>query len=356
MGTNKINYLIITFVFILIGCISESDTTNSNSEGLTDISNEITEITILECPNPVKRDELINFFKELPTEILLDELYLELPETQSGFPGILRETEKEYVLTILNNIRALHGLKPVIYNPEDDIYTKNASLIMTANKVMTHYPGEDLLHYTWEGNIGCRTSNLFIAAISFGPELLYYSDTAQCFMDWIIDYGVPNVGHRRAILNPFMETTSFYRCDENGFSSAALKVKNVLYYEHADLTDTELEFIAYPYLDYPSELVFYPYFVIDVEFSFSLIAEKQEVENNGEEQIDFSEAKISISDELGSNLVVHSVRSEYNKIGLFNVLLWKVEEFKKNTRYIVTIDGVKVNGNIRKYVYYFNII
>jgi hypothetical protein len=39
----------------------------------------------------------------------------------------------------------------------------------------------------------------------------------------MIDYYVPDAGHRRSIINPFLETTSFSRCDENGLSSAAVE-------------------------------------------------------------------------------------------------------------------------------------
>ena len=345
-----LNTVLLLFLLFLIGCTSEPGPDKKEE------SSTITEITVLESPDPEKRDELIQFFLSLPTETTLNEIYEELPNTQEGFPGILKVSEKEYALTILNNIRALHDLKPVIYNSEDDIYTKNACLIMTANRIMTHHPGEDLKYYSWDSYVGCGTSSLFISQISSSTEIIYYPGTAQCFMDWMIDYYVPEVGHRRSIINPFLETTSFSRCDENGLSSAAVKIKPFMSYESRDLSDSEIEFVAYPYLEYPSSLVILPYYVYDADFSFSIIADKAEVRNNGEENVDFSEAKITITDPSGNALIVDSVRYKYSSLGLYNVLLWKVADFEKNTKYIVTIDDITVNGTLAKYIYYFNII
>ncbi len=159
------------------------------------------------------------------------------------------------------------------------------------------------------------------------------------------------------IFNPiFLETTSFFRCDENGLSSAAVKIKPIMSYESRDISASELEFVAYPYLEYPSSLVILPDYVYNADFSFSIIADRAEVRNNGEENVDFSEAQITITDPSGNTLIVDSVRYKYSTIGIYNVLLWKVVDFEKNTKYIVTIDNVTVNGTLKKYIYYFNII
>jgi len=60
-----------------------------------------------------------------PTEI--DDIYDILPDIQSCYEGVLKDSEKQRVLAELNFIRNLHGLNPVSYNYEDDIYTAKAA-------------------------------------------------------------------------------------------------------------------------------------------------------------------------------------------------------------------------------------
>ena len=121
-------------------------------------------------------------------------------------------------------------------------------------------------------------------------------------------------------------------------------------------SEIELAFVAYPFLEYPIELVFLPYFVATPDFSFSVMADKTRFDFNDEKYVDYSNAVITIVDEKGMQVPIESVRSNYSSTGIFNVLIWKMPDVKTNIKYTVSIENVLVKQVMHKYVYYFNIV
>lgn len=178
------------------------------------------------------------------------------PDISSCNAGTLKDSEKQNVLNYINQIRAIHGLMPVTYSYPDDILTTAAALIMAANATLNHYPPNTYYCYSTDGYTGAGKSNLFWAA---GSDASMAGPSTDAVTDWMIDNGTPELGHRRAVINPFLTTISFGRVDGTPKVSgtypynwaAALKVFNDT---HQDLTDWNMDYVAYPYQNYPTDL------------------------------------------------------------------------------------------------------
>ena len=70
----------------------------------------------------------------------LSMFYEKEPDIQNGYEGILKDSEKQKDLNLLNYVRERHRLRPVIYNFSDDLYAAKAALIIAANAKLNHYP------------------------------------------------------------------------------------------------------------------------------------------------------------------------------------------------------------------------
>jgi hypothetical protein len=269
----------------------------------------------------------------------IDDLYEILPDIQTCYEGILKGSEKQKVLEELNFIRSLHGLNPVSYDYEDDIYTAKAALIIVANEEMNHYPDQSYKCWTEEGEFGCSHSNLYM---SWGWEDKI-PKSEDFVIGWVVDEEVESLGHRRWMLFPFLSNTSYGRVDVLGFTGVVIKVIN------DKINPSNVDFVAYPYEEYPRNL-----FLKNWYLSFSVVADRNNLWNN--EKVDFSDAVIEVNNEGGETLQVNSIYYDNEGYGIPNNLQWKVNGIKYGVKYTVNIKNVKVLGINKNYEYWFKLI
>lgn len=274
-----------------------------------------------------------------PQPVGINDIYDILPDIQTCYEGVLKDSEKQKALEELNFIRSLHGLNPVSYDYEDDIYTAKAALIIVTNEEMNHHPDQSYKCWTEEGEFGSSRSNLYM---SWGWEDKI-PKSEDFVIGWIIDEGVESLGHRRWMLFPFLSNTSYGRVDILGFTGAVIKVVN------DEINPSNVDFVAYPYEEYPRNL-----FLKNWYLSFSVIADRYNLWNN--EKVDFSDTTIEIHNENGKTLQLNSIYYDKEGYGIPNNLQWKVNEIKYGIKYTVNIINVKVLGINKNYEYWFNLI
>jgi len=204
---------------------------------------------------------------------------------------------------------------------------------------MNHHPDPSYKCWTEEGEYGCSRSNL---SMSWGWE----SDipkTEDFVIRQVIDNNVESLGHRRWLLFPFLKSISYGRVDVPGFTGVAIKVIN------DEITSANVDFIAYPYEEYPRNLFFKNWYL-----SFSVVADRYNRWNNV--NVDFSNAIIEINDENGKYLPINSVYHNNEGYGIPNHLQWKAEGIKDGVKYTVNIKNVKVFGANKNFEYWFRLI
>ncbi|WP_319381672.1 hypothetical protein [Thiomicrorhabdus sp.] len=282
----------------------------------------------------------------------LSSIYDRIPDIASCDQGSLKTEEKQKALNTLNQIRALHGLKAVNYYSPDDVYTEKSALITVANAQLSHTPDTDAKCYTNDGKLGSEKSNLHFSAVQGSFTEIEASD--KSIIEFLIDEGVDNLGHRRWLINPFLDHVSYGRVDGKPsvdtpwdfVTGVSLKVIND---ENADLSDTTIEYIAYPYGNYPAGYFQHGWFM-----SFSVLADKMDFWGN-QDTVDFSNAGITVSDENDQALKVHNVSYDNTAYGLPNFLQWKVDGTVSNQEYTVKIQNVVVSNQTKNYEYTFTI-
>lgn len=291
-------------------------------------------------------------FAQDQTLVSLSELYDVIPNVANCNEGKLKDSEKQKVLSIYNQIRIIHGLKPLQYNSNYDIDVAKSALINVANSLLDHFPKTSYECYSQEGYNGSSTSNLYIAS-NFGPNSI--SESRKGIESWIIDKNVDDLGHRRNMLNPFLKYASFGRVD--GYSK-----KNPDYYltgmtlkvhefpDFHNLSDWNQDYVAYPYHEYPSS-----FFDESWYLSFSVVADKSNIWNNSQALIDLSQATVTITDPNNNKLTISNLKYDYASYGIPNCLYWKASGIVKEVTYNVTISNVKVQGNSKTYTYWFKI-
>jgi len=308
-------------------------------------------------------------------------IYDKVPNLEKGEIGVLSNKEKQDALNEVNAIRKLHKLPLITYDISHQLHMDKAALIIAGNGRLTHVPAVTDKFYSKEGGWGCYNGNLFLekhTILSFKKTNVKLEDlnlnktlktlnpkiaTAKEIVDaFLIDEQVATLGHRRWILNPFLSSTTFGRVD--GFSkeskyhfvtAAALKV--IEYYKNNisnNLNNRELpDFVAYPFENYPFKL-FKRYWYM----SFSVIQDKKSFWNN--KKVDFSNAIISIRDEVGNNIETFNIRYNNYPMGIPNCLQWKAKNIALNKTYHVTISHVLISGEninltFKTYNYWFKL-
>ena len=273
------------------------------------------------------------------------------PDTSTCEPGVLSSELKHHVLVSLNALRARHGLLPVRYEPGHDEAVQAAALLFVANARLSHDPSPSAHCYSEDARRGAAASNSILTA---GSEVGDVTDPARYLGEWMIDRGVAGLGHRRLLLDPFLEHVAFGMVQGEPLvddipyrpvMGAALLVVNE---EQPSLLLTDLELVAYPYEDYPAEL-----FALDAALSFSVFASPFGYAPNRE--VSYERAAIEVR-AGGTALPVHSISASTTPEGLPNVVQWRVDGLEHGVRYDVSIDGVVVAGETRSYEYGFTVV
>lgn len=279
-----------------------------------------------------------------------NDLYDTLPDIANCNAGQLKTAEKQKVLDKVNEIRALHGLSAVSYDVASDSAEANAALIMVANNVLTHAPANTLACYSASGSTGAGSSNLYLMSGSNMTDVLSVSPIEN----FLTDTNVASLGHRRWLLYPFLSSTAYGRVDGSpqGSSgkvmSAALKVIGGA---NANLSSSNLTFVAYPYGNYPASYVNKSWYL-----SFSVLADRLNAGNNGSNHVDYSSATVEVFDNNLNAMTVSSVSADYQGYGLANNLQWKVAGLSNGVTYTVKVNNVMVDSVLKVYQYTFTLM
>ncbi|PKL86788.1 MAG: hypothetical protein CVV22_01460 [Ignavibacteriae bacterium HGW-Ignavibacteriae-1] len=298
---------------------------------------------------------LPNFsFAGNPESQNLNAIYDVLPDIGSCTAGVLKQSEIDRVLERVNYIRSLHKLKPVTYEYNGQQMSMEGCLNMIAGGTIGHVDDPSSKCYTPGAGQARLKSNLHLQ-IGTNPATVISEDV---IIGWLIDDSNADqaqeykVGHRRAIINPFLTKFAYGRADGKAQGSNYYYTgSNFLYqdYTNGNFADTDLEYIAYPYEYYPPS-----YFNKSFYLSFNAISSKTNLWAN--QSVDYSSAVVTMKTESGSNVNVNSVKHDNEGWGSFpNNISWKADGLVNEVRYNVEIKGVVVNGQTRNYSYWFNL-
>ena len=277
-------------------------------------------------------------------------LYITEPVIASCDVGVLKASERTVVLDKVNAIRARHGLLPLAYDASDDNAAAQAAMYMVANKTLTSAPNSGGLCYTADAARLAGTSNLYVYLTP--ASTTQNVPGTQAIVSYLVNNGVGSLGLRRRLLNPFLGKTTYGRVDGQPAGTSFQYMSSVLKVVGNDVSDISAmsnDFVAYPYGVYPASE-----FATDWYLSFSAIASKTNAASNGNAQVNFSGATITIMDGV-TPLTVTDQATDYAAYGLPNSLQWKVIGLQPNVSYSVRIDNVIVNGLVRQYNYSFTL-
>ena len=266
-----------------------------------------------------------------------EELYAELPDVETCFAGRLTQAAKNRALGGANQIRALHGLTPLVYSTAYSQQMQEAALIQAAAGYPGHEPDPNAECYTVEGAEGSGTSNLFGGAGNRDP--------ADHMVGWANDFNsrstVAAVGHRRWVLNPWVSYFAYGQV----YGYAAQKGFDYTL-EPSRVSPITVDFVAFPYEVYPFHLV-----EGDPPWSFSVIEYPAAAWKNIFDY--FQDTTITVTRVVDETEL--SITDRYADAlggGLSNVLSWQVAGWAYDTLYEVEISGVALqDGTTRDYVY-----
>lgn len=279
-------------------------------------------------------------------------LYSVVPDITNCKSGVLSDVEKQKALTIVNDIRQLHGLGSVTYDYSSDDQVMAASLIFAANGMTSHYPPVAWKCYSDIGAKGAGTSNITGGVIS--PYLKFYT-TEDNIVDWLTDVNnkiADSVGHRRWLLDPFLTKIAFGKVagrfdDKNATDGAAIKVIYDDYHSTTGKATTEI--VAYPIGDYPAK-----YYAQGALLSFSVIASLDDRRRNS--KVDFSTASIYMTQRGGGQIQIGKILYDNDSTGLANNLQFSAANLSQNVIYDVNIKDVKIDGVTKSYNYWFRVV
>lgn len=279
-----------------------------------------------------------------------DDVYVVTPDVPSCRPGELTESEIQKVLDRVNFIRSLHKLSPVTYEYSGNQSSMEACLNIVASGEGGHIDDPSSECYTPGAGEARLKSNLFQG---WGSQPIKYTSVSS-IDGWMIDNhsGNPDkVGHRKAIINPFLKKFAFGRAEgKTKDGSSYMSAANFLYQDYVTGgIDDDIDFIAYPYENYPPELVDKSFYL-----SFSAIYNKSNAFANT--NVDFSSVNITVTDENGANKAVSGITWDLEGWGSVpNNVSFKVAGLQNEIKYDVKISNAKVNGQTVEYTYWFRL-
>lgn len=267
--------------------------------------------------------------------------------------GVLAQKYKTEALNTLNNIRALHGLKPVAYDYTRDDEVMQAALITAANpnNDLTHYPKKNLPCYTEAGDNASQTSNLGLRWST--SQIVWqnnFSDIQNVVISAMTEKYSSSIGHRRWLLNPFLTKVAVgaVLSSSNPFKEgSAMKV--IYPADSVTATTNRTGLIAYPYHDYPAK-----YFEKNVPLSMSIFYDQKALWNNS--NVDYSQATVQVTERSSSALQsISNVAFDNKGSGLPNSIQFNFDALSYNTTYEVKVSNVKVKGVATNYNYWFKV-
>lgn len=283
-------------------------------------------------------------------EINYAQYYDVLPDIPNCKPGVLKQSVIDDVLEKVNHIRSLHKLKPVNYEILGQIMSMEGCLNMVASGQGEHIDDPSTPCYTPSGGAARMKSNIEYGGAASTPT--------GSIIGWLIDNHNADkaneykVGHRRAILNPFLTSFTYGKCDGVPKSGGSeFHAANFLYQDFVkgNISDTQLEFVAYPFEYYPPSYIDRSFYL-----SFNAIASKTDLWSN--QKVSYASTTVEMKDEKGNTVNVHSILNDNEGWGSFpNNLSWKADGLADEVKYTVTIRNVNVNGSNKDFTYWFKL-
>lgn len=278
--------------------------------------------------------------------------YAVQPDVNNCRTGTLNTSVTTNVVARLNEIRALHRLPAITLSSGDQEAAMQAALMMTANNALSHTPPTSWRCYSAIGAAGAQSSNIYGSSRS--PNLTYNSDESL-LAGWLTEIDnlvADSVGHRRWLLNPFLNTIAYGRVagsvDGTRGDAAALKVFNNA---GQNVVPGGLPpFVAYPYGDYPAK-----YFDVRALLSFTVVTDTNTA-FGANQNVNFSRATVTVTGPSGTALAVSAVTFDNDGYGVANNIQWKVAGLQLGTNYTVAIRGVTVRGASTDYTYAFRVL
>ncbi len=271
-----------------------------------------------------------------------DFLYTRLPDIDSCSAGTSSELAQLRQLQALNETRKLHQLPPVLYADDANGETQHAALIQRANNFLSHTPPENALCLNQLGYSGSNSSNLHLGNGNSDP-----ADNIFGFINDALNVSnVAGVGHRRALLNPFLQLTSYGQV----FGASAVKVSD--FSISADVDANQIpDFIAAPYLRYPSIFFSAQTSANQTPWSLSIIEDKSSFWANQYHY--FAGSKLSIRQkDTGELMMIEDLHTDTKASGVPNNLSWTVTDWQYDTWYTVTIDNINYPSGETKSIHY----
>jgi len=260
--------------------------------------------------------------------------YVDPPDLPSCYPGVLSPARTAQALGDLNQIRALSGLPPVTYDATGDPLTQASSLAMVANSALSHEPPQSWACWSQDAADGAISSNLFI---QWQWEPNHFIPWVS-MVGWLIDEWVVSLGHRRWMLDPFLSKISYGavhgapQLPNPAYPQAFASSLQVVHDDHADLSGTDLSWVAYPMGEYPAELVDTTWYL-----SFSWLVDP--INRYANSQVDLSEVAVTVTDPGGSPLPVLDLSADTTWMGLPNNVQWRVDGLLEGVTYTVNVSG-----------------
>ena len=281
---------------------------------------------------------------------LIDCMFLQAPDPGSCYEGVLGEEVKQRALLHLNELRAIHGIPSVVYDHSGDVQTQRSAFMMSVNSDIDHFPSESWACYSWEGAEGCSSSNLFMrwgfdCDNAVGPE--------DDIDGWLNDEGVPSLGHRRWLIDPFLQKVSYGSAYGAPLVPASYpwaqgSTLQVIHEEKNDPSGMANDFVAFPQGEYPAEA-----FEIGWYLSFGAVISKSNKWENS--SVSYADAGVLVKDPGGASLPVHSVNWNTENFGLPNMLQWRVDGLQHSVAYTVEITNVETSLGWKNYSYTFRV-
>lgn len=262
-------------------------------------------------------------------------LYDRQPNPAACDAGALKAAVRAEMLARVNAVRALHGLAAVTYSGAETDEQAASSLMMAANRSLSHAPPADWTCYSAGGARGAGASNLIGGwgnGLSFQTEDDYVAT-------WLNEGGSASIGHRRWILDPFLGKLSYGRvayqsATGDRASAGSLRVFNFAGAAGAaGAPATVPGFVAYPSGDYPAR-----YFRPADYLSFTAVADRGGT-SGANARVSFAAATVTVSGPSGA-LAVTDLTYDNNGYGTANNLQWRVTGLAAGVTYTVRIAGV----------------
>ena len=269
-------------------------------------------------------------------------LYDLMPNIADCFAGTLNQQAQFRQLDAFNQVRQLHQLPDISYDSFADSEVQQASLIQRANNFLSHTPPMGSNCYSAEGFDGSKSSNLHLSTHNSDPagDIISYIDDASNVSN------IAGVGHRRALLNPFLKFTSYGQV----LGGSAVKVSD---FSDSSTTDTEdiPDFIAFPYMRYP--YVFFSDKTLNKKtpWSLAIVEDKDSIWSNRHNY--FARAKLTvIQKDNDQQMAVADIHSDTKGFGVPNNLSWTVTDWQYDTWYSVIISDINYQSSVTDSIQY----